>query len=280
MIARLLIEFWVLWRAKLGLPGAGWLIRRLRPFVPGLGTYPLQIIGVGTALLDFCDTAAFGMVKVFRLKDYGNDLALFRLLARVLKPGSVFWDVGANVGSISGYFAEPRFGISAIHAFEPNPRAQTTLLSLFANSPRVHVHCFGLGRNDETKAMRTSAADTLTGSLTRDSPGATKIEIQLRRGDSLNFQAPDLIKIDVEGFEPEVFAGLQQTIKAVRPVIIFEHIWLSDEQVLRLVPPRYLLCFLHDSGEIVSDVSQRRKGHDAILVPAEKNALLELAPKC
>jgi hypothetical protein len=79
----------------------------------------------------------------------------------------------------------------------------------------------------------------------------------------------------VEGFEPEVFAGLQKTILTGRPIIIFEHIWLSNDQVQQCVPENYSLLFLHDDGEIAADFSERRKGHDAILVPREKMAALQ-----
>lgn len=46
-------------------------------------------------------------------------------------------------------------------------------------------------------------------------------EIQLRRGDDLKLD-PDVIKIDVEGAELQVLAGLEETITAHRPLIMTE----------------------------------------------------------
>src|SRR6476660_561327 len=103
-MAWLLVEFWTLWGGRLKLPGAGLLIRLLRNVLPGLQAYKLTVPGVGTASLDFRDTAAFGMLKVFRLSQLDTDAGLFAFLTRALRPGMVFWDVGANVGFVSGYF--------------------------------------------------------------------------------------------------------------------------------------------------------------------------------
>jgi len=47
-------------------------------------------------------------------------------------------------------------------------------------------------------------------------------EIETITVDSLNLQSCDYIKIDVEGFEPLVLMGAEQTIKKFKPVILFE----------------------------------------------------------
>ena len=83
------------------------------------------------------------------------------------------------------------------------------------------------------------------------------------------------IKIDVEGFEPSVFAGLSGTIAQCRPVIVFERLWLSDNQVKQFVLSDYLLHFIHDDGTSATDFSSRLKGHDAIFILEEKTHLVE-----
>ena len=83
------------------------------------------------------------------------------------------------------------------------------------------------------------------------------------------------MKIDVEGFEPDVFAGLARTIAEHRPIIVFEHIFLSDEQVKKIIPPACHIYFLLDEGTITADFESRRKGHDAVLVPDEKSDLFK-----
>ncbi len=47
--------------------------------------------------------------------------------------------------------------------------------------------------------------------------------VKLRTIDSFKFERVDLMKIDVEGMEEEVFRGSLETIKKYNPVIFFEH---------------------------------------------------------
>ena len=142
------------------------------------------------------------------------------------------------------------------------------------------MHPFGLGDKNQVITLSLSSAGSCVGSMARDFHEGKQIQVQVRRGDDarreLPLPAPQVIKIDVEGFEPSVLAGLAETIAAHRPIVFFEHIFLSDEQVRGLVPKDHLLYFLQDDGSIATDFSQRRRGHDALLVPAEKAARFKL----
>jgi FkbM family methyltransferase len=279
MFSDLLVGFYRLVHGRLHLPGAGWLLKRFAPMLPGLQAYPFSVPEVGVAVLDFRDEAAFGMVNL-ALGDLGQDANLHRCLEAVLQPGDVFWDVGANIGIVSGHFAHPRFKLSSLHAFEPNPGPLKTLQSLFPANGRCVVHPFGLGDKNQVITLSLSSAGSCVGSMARDFHEGKQIQVQVRRGDDarreLPLPAPQVIKIDVEGFEPSVLAGLAETIAAHRPIVFFEHIFLSDEQVRGLVPKDHLLYFLQDDGSIATDFSQRRRGHDALLVPAEKAARFKL----
>jgi FkbM family methyltransferase len=276
MISRLLIQFYCVMHGKWHLPGAGWLVRSLAKWFPGLQSFPLQLPGVGMALLDFRDGAAFGMLNL-SLGEFANDQYLFRNLTHILKPGDVFWDIGANVGFVAQYFAHPKHQLSSLHAFEPNPIPFRTLQSLFRNHPFAVAHPFGLGNKDEAIPMNVSAKGSLIGSIARDLKEGKQIQVQIRNGDAvwreLGLPFPNVIKMDVEGFEPNVFSGLSETIAQCRPIIIFEHIWLSDEQVKQCIPLNYALYFINDDGVIHMDFSTRLKGHDAMLIPNEKMEL-------
>ena len=116
--------------------------------LPGLQAYPFPVPEVGVALLDFREVEAFGMVNLL-LGDLDNNANLYRCLEAALQPGDVFWDVGANIGTVSGHFAHPRFKLSSLHAFKPNPAPLKTLQSLLSTNPGAAVHPFGLG--DKTR---------------------------------------------------------------------------------------------------------------------------------
>ncbi len=273
MLSEALVQFYRLVHGKLHWPGAGWLIRRFAPWLPGLQSYPLPVPGVGVVLLDFRDSAAFSLLNS-SLGEFGNERFLLRNLEKVLKPGDVFWDVGANVGFVSSYFAQPRYQLSSLHAFEPNPVPFKVLQSLFATHAFGRVHPFGLGNKKETITMSISADGSCIGTMTRDLKEDRRIQVEIRNGDlvrrELQLPCPNVIKIDVEGFEPNVFAGLRDTIAECRPIIVFEHIFLSDDQIRQMAPPDCRLYFIHDDGAISVDFSSRLKGHDAIFIPAGK----------
>ena len=182
--------------------------------------------------------------------------------------------MGANIGYLSMYFAHPRHQLGALHAFEPNPNALKTLQSLFRDHPRARVHPVGLGRADEQLSMNVLPTESRLGSMTRSLDQGERITIQIRRGDSYRAEqqlpAPDVIKIDVEGLEPHVLEGLAQTIAQGQPLIILEHIWLSDEELRHITPPGYSTTFILDDGGVTSEFSERMKGHNALLRPPDR----------
>ena len=273
MLARFLVAFYFFVHGKMRLPGAGWLLRKLAPYHPDLQQFPLVIPEVGTAIIDFRDEAVFALLN-FSLGEYGHDRALLKLMSRELKPGYVLWDVGANIGYLAQHFARPEFRLAEIHAFEPNPAALKMLQTLFRSHARVRIHPIGLGAVREQRQLYVYGHSSPLGSIVRDLPGAAPVTISIFPADTYlgenEIALPDIIKIDVEGFEPQVFAGMQQTIRGKRPVIFFEHLLLEDETVRQLVPPDYELIFLLDDGTLTRDFGVRRRGANGVLVPVEK----------
>jgi FkbM family methyltransferase len=277
VISRFLVQLYLLVHGRLHLPGAGWLIRQCVPVVRGLHDFPLNVPDVGTARLDFRDDASFGLLNVF-LGEQGDLAPLLKWLTRALTPGAVFWDVGANIGYLDLWLVRNVPALGALHAFEPNPYALRPLQSLFQHHPKVTVHPVGLGNTDEVLELQAPRSGSPIGSLVRRFDDAEHIQVPVRRGDAYiterNLPPPDVIKIDVEGFEPQVFAGLAETIGKYRPTIFFEYTFLTDEQIMRVIPPGYTLHLVLDDGHLCSDLSGRNGGHDAVLVPERKSAWL------
>src|SRR5579872_3023851 len=216
MIAKWLVQLYCLVHGRWHLRGAGVMLRTCARFWPGLQAYPLAVEGAGVAAVDFRDLAAFSLLNG-TLGELGDNARLVRCLEAVLKPGNILWDVGANVGFIASYFSHQRFRLSQVHCFEPSPRPAKVLQSLFAGNPLVKVHAFGLGDREQKLALRFSGTDTSVGSLVRDShagqPLSVETTVQIRVGDAvrqeMKLPPPDVIKVDVEGFEASVFNGLK-----------------------------------------------------------------------
>lgn len=133
-------------------------------------------------------------------------------------PGSVVLDVGANNGDYSAVVAAIAPQIQ-IHAFEPHPLTFGRLSKRFAGTS-VACHNFGLGVKAGTFALYDHAGTEGTGHATTNSgvierihgKQAQSVDIEIRRLDqtveSLGLTDIHLLKIDVEGAELDVLAGL------------------------------------------------------------------------
>ncbi|HSC28323.1 MAG TPA: FkbM family methyltransferase [Vicinamibacterales bacterium] len=187
-------------------------------------------IGPVAARFDVTDLAIRG--QYFARLPYERGAT--ELLLRVLQPGHVFVDVGANAGYFT-VLAALRVGDNGrVYAFEPNPAMCSRLrrhVEENAVASRVVVSEVALGALDESVDLYLSCRS--------DNPGLSSvklIEAAVARGDMrpdakipvaartldtwLADAVPlriDLIKIDVEGAEMDVLAGMEQTIGRLRP---------------------------------------------------------------
>lgn len=151
----------------------------------------------------------------FKIDEYQADLRNEAI--SLTKDPQVVVDIGAHIGIWSVAFAKI---FKTVHAFEINP---DTLPSLYLNLQsrqikNVIVYPHGLGDQDTTVALTPTAKKSMATSVIPFVEG----DIPVKRLDDLQLTRVDLIKIDVEGFEPFVILGGQETIKRCRPVMVLE----------------------------------------------------------
>jgi FkbM family methyltransferase len=131
----------------------------------------------------------------------------------LLRPGDLFVDVGANVGSYT-ILAAGAVGARCI-SFEPDQETMRSLQrNVTANSldDRVELRQSVVGRN-EGVARFTSGSDTLN--HVADGSDADATPIQMTSLDTaLEGRSPHLLKVDVEGYELEVIAGASSTLQS------------------------------------------------------------------
>lgn len=164
---------------------------------------------------------------VYFFKEYESGYIRFLEKLAQQFTDTVFWDIGANVGHHTLFMAR---SCAKIYAFEPNPVTYEKLQQKITDNKlsNVETFTFGLGNVNETLSFYVPTVNNSGTASFEDRTGwgHQKITAQVRIGDEvaeeLRLQKLDLVKIDVEGFEKDVFEGLQETMKKFRPMIFFE----------------------------------------------------------
>lgn len=146
----------------------------------------------------------------------------------------VIFDVGANVGVMSLFFAkEAKAG--QIHAFEPTKFALTKFqrnLDLNKNlSERIVVNnCFVSNKSSENPQLTAYSSWPLVGKeekhpvhlgVAKKSEGVPAITLD-EYANLKNITEIFLVKIDTDGYEFEVLNGMKKILEEIRPNIIFE----------------------------------------------------------
>lgn len=190
--------------------GGFFTARTLARALPGLRLYPVPT-DYGTIHCDLSEAVCFPLIEYGRYPHWTGDVETFD---RITTPDSLVIDIGANIGVTTKLFADRA---RQVHAFEPSPRAFPMLR---ANSPaNVEVHAVALSDRAGTIHFKEEAK------LDLSAVSDTGVEVPVRILDSYNLK-PDVIKIDVEGHEPQALRGARETL-GHRPVILFEA--LTDE---------------------------------------------------
>lgn len=157
----------------------------------------------------------------------------FAFLDRVLMPGMVFVDVGANDGYYT-LFAARRVGPSGrVVAAEPSSRERAHLQRNLGRNGLDNVTVVpaaigaAAGLADLHLAHGVHAGHNTLGSFAHDDVVRASLErVPIEPLDAviarLNLPRVDFVKIDVEGAEAGVIAGASTVLKSMRPLLLLE----------------------------------------------------------
>ena len=145
---------------------------------------------------------------------------IIAILQRNLKPGDTYVDIGANVGVMAFTAAAAVGPQGRVLAFEPHPdNIRHFLAGVEVNGfTNVTLHGFALSNAPSIFSLiGTSNGYLMPG-------GQTVLQTVALVGDPILADEPriDLIKIDIEGHEPHALAGLEQTLRKHRPIVLGE----------------------------------------------------------
>ena len=188
------------------------------------GTFWTRVVG-GELLVDLDDFV--GRCAYF----VGDcDPKISMICDRLLRPGDIAIDIGANIGLLTLRMAARVGRAGAVHAFEPNPNLALRIQAAADRNdlPQIFVHNSALGNDTGVLPLYVPKGNMGSASIRADwNPGfREKHDVKLERLDDVltNAAGVKLIKIDVEGVELNVLQGARQIIAKHRPAaVIFEY---------------------------------------------------------
>jgi FkbM family methyltransferase len=161
------------------------------------------------------------------------------------------WDIGANVGFFTRQLAEHVGESGCVVAFEPFKSTFDRLLSETNRLPQVRCLQLALGADERdlfVNGIPERPSNTL---LNEVMPGAGE-KIHVTTGTKLirdGQPQPNVIKIDVEGFEEDVLWGFRESLRdsCCTTILIEIHYSLSEKRGFLRAPDR-VLSLLRDAG--------------------------------
>ncbi|MBI3442695.1 MAG: FkbM family methyltransferase [Candidatus Sungbacteria bacterium] len=194
-----------------------------------------------------------------KIIDNTYDSFLFERLHAENLQGKVIFDIGAHVGFHSLYFSRLVGPEGKVCAFEPNPKNVERLklirdanedvkniISIFDVAVSDFPGTEKFSMNEEVESGRSSGgfidtADTIWPRQTFTQRGFTETNVRTVPIDLLKEElgipeAPDIIKIDVEGAEHLVLSGAKHTLATKKPILFLEiHSMLNMFYVVSLL---------------------------------------------
>ena len=178
--------------------------------------------------------------KDYWLGTYEPDLQA--AAARIIAPGMVVYDVGANIGYISLMAARLAGDSGRVFSFEALPAniarlKQNVALNQFQERIQI-IHAAVVDKAGEVSFLThaSGAMGKALGSAGRDEHYAQTIRVQgLALDDFVYSQGkppPAVIKLDIEGGEGMALAGMPRLLEEASPVLLIE---LHGEEAARQV---------------------------------------------
>lgn len=172
------------------------------------GTLDAAVVGHRFRFVDTTEA------EIGRIDGLSREEDFYARIGESVRPGDVFYDVGANIGMVSMLVASRGREVDAqVHAFEPEPVNARRLRDNLATNgiSTVEVHELGLAAESGTTSLYV-AGDAGTGahSMIADLTGSSRtidIRVMAMTDFAAEHPAPSCVKIDVEGAEMEVLRG-------------------------------------------------------------------------
>ncbi|MEO0587203.1 MAG: FkbM family methyltransferase [Planctomycetota bacterium] len=216
-------------------------VERVKTWVGGLGlgpwlSYPrrLAVAQRGTMCLRIGEVEAELSVPtpghVLRVERLLHERAFVGRLLGAVRAGDVVFDVGANLGALTTLLGVRAAAVGAsVVGFEPHPELAQEARRLIEASGggRARLAEMALGDRDGQIGLRMGGEELSGRNAIATDAAVGEVTVAMHRADTAGtmFGEPAVVKIDVEGAEGRVLAGMSGLLSAgkVREVLIEWH---------------------------------------------------------
>jgi FkbM family methyltransferase len=166
-------------------------------------------------------------------------------------------DVGANCGATTVYLAH-HHPDAVIHCFEPARLPRTHLEHNVGDMAQVHVHAFGLHNRDDHVDLHVGIGSGMSSVVHRPDTESQIERIQVRSAERWSreqgIDAIDILKVDVEGLEPQVLGSLSHLLPTVKACYLEYDSRQDRREIAALFAPThelYVGMMFLDQGECI-----------------------------
>jgi FkbM family methyltransferase len=206
----------------------------LKPITPLTGRGELTILG-GLAHGLRIDAHAFHPwgAQAYAVLTGTHEIQVQQALVRSVRAGDVVWDVGANIGYLALVAARIVGPAGRVVAIEPDAQCAAAI----RRNARLN-DLAGVEVVEAAAASDTGTADlvvvrdrlwTRLASVGDHHDSEQRVAVATVALDDLDAPPPALVKIDVEGAELEVLAGMTRLLREQRPIVVCEMHGLNAE---------------------------------------------------
>ncbi len=242
------------------------ILKKIKRFLRYKNSYLKYVLGKLRIFQKYQFLSEFGVINM-GLREIKT--AIYFL--QNIKPGDVFYDIGANQGFFSILINEAFREEVEIHAFEPIPATFKILKRNFKqNSKNIFLNNVALLDKSGYVNFKVPKNSFLSGSATFVDDFALKhlknfydISVKAITLDKYisNSRPPDFIKMDVEGSEKLVIKGGIQTFTKFSPVVVMEictgelGLNFSIKSASKLVELGYKIFYIDDKTNKLIEMS-------------------------